>query len=436
MANMKKLPILLTLTMSLLPLRAFAEAVNPSLRSTGLIISEIYTGSPANASDEYVVVTNAGGGAVDVRGLSLEYKSATGKSWYHKADVADSRQLDGYANLTFASVRAHDYALADGLAQAGGNLRLVAGDGTVLDQLGWGSADAAEGRPAPAPRFGEALSRICDDDARVCQDSNDNQVDFTVLNVDQSIATSTTASTTPTASGISQAVDQEAALEITELFPDPAKPQTDAQDEFVELYNAETQPVALNGWQLTDAGGHVTKLDGQQIPAGGYLALFAPQTKLSLNNGGDTVALIAPSGAVVMTTPDYGKAQSGKSFGATPSGWGWLTTPTPGSANAGLAIDQGGTASASSKAKKTSTSKASSTKKASATKTPKLAKTAAATSSANSTDGVADEKSSTVPWTWLLAGLGVLAVGYGAYEYRPEILSFLTKLRAKLGAGK
>ncbi|MFO0955333.1 MAG: hypothetical protein U0526_02240 [Candidatus Saccharibacteria bacterium] len=63
---MKKLPILLTLTLSLLPLRAFAEAVNPSLRSSSLIISEIYAGSPTNASDEYVVVTNAGGGAVDI----------------------------------------------------------------------------------------------------------------------------------------------------------------------------------------------------------------------------------------------------------------------------------------------------------------------------------------------------------------------------------
>ncbi len=435
MANMKKLPILLTLTLSLLPLRAFAEAVNPSLRSSSLIISEIYTGSPTNASDEYVVVTNAGGGAVDIRGLSLEYKSATGKSWYHKADVADSRQLDGYANLTLASVRAHDYALVDGLAQAGGNLRLVAGDGTVLDQVGWGSADAAEGRPAPAPRFGEALSRICDDDARVCQDSNDNQADFTVLNVDQPIVPSATAATTLTSSGASQAVDQEAALEITELFPDPAKPQTDAQDEFVELYNAETQAVILNGWQLTDAGGHVTKLDGQQIPAGGYLALFAPQTKLSLNNDGDTVSLVAPSGAVVMTTPNYGKSQSGKSFGVTPSGWGWLTTPTPGSVNAGLATDQGGSTSAASKAKKAN-AKSASSKRSSAAKTPKLAKTAAASNSSGSTDGVADGRSSTVPWPWLLAGLGVLGVGYGAYEYRPEILSFFTKLRAKLGAGK
>jgi hypothetical protein len=227
------------------------------------------------------------------------------------------------------------------------------------------------------------------------------------------------------------------AIEITELLPDPASPLADADDEFIELYNPGVTSVNLTGWKLTDAAGHSAKLDGTVIGAGQYLALYSAQTKLSLNNSGDIISLVAPAGETVMSTPDYGAAKEGLAFGVSTDGWGWLSEVTPNKLNAALVAEEVlNTTSSKSKSKKASaktSKKKAKAAKSKKSKTPKLAKTASAQAAEAST-GLADEQSESVPWVWLVAGLGILAVGYGVYEYRPEIISFITKLRAKFSA--
>lgn len=408
-------------------LAANDDAGLPSLR-----ITEVYLGSPSSGSDEYVVVTNLGSAPIDIKGLSIEYKSATGKTWSTKAQVAESRELAPYADLTFAVTRTHDYELKSGMSQTAGNVRLQAGDGNTLDQLAWGNGDSPEGHAAPAPKAGESLVRICDEAARTCQDSDDNVVDFQIVSVD--VPAGKGASNSGAGSSDATLGDESADLEITELFPDPVSPQTDSKDEFVEIYNGGVGSANLSGWKLVDAGGHVTKLSGS-LAAGSYMAIYAPQSKLSLNNDGDTLSLVSPAGVTVMTTPNYGKAKAGKSFGATVAGWGWLSDPTPGGANSSLSADQSADSTTTTK-KATATKSTKKTTSAKAkTKSPTLAKTASM-SGKDGAMGVQDTLSSSLPWPWLLAGLGVIAVGYGAYEYRPEILSFYTKCRAKLGARK
>lgn len=411
-----------------MPLSVYAES------DASVVIREVYVGSPADAGDEYIVLHNNADTVIDLAGLEIEYKSATGKSWVRKAVVGESKLLAGHTDITFATKRVHDVALSDGLAQAGGNLHIVQ-NSLVLDQLAWGSGDSPETSAAPAQKAGVALERICDDSSGICIDTDNNAQDFTGMTVEVPQPTSTGGVPGKGGdTGQAAAINEDYAIEITELLPDPASPQTDAKDEYVELYNAGSSVAALVGWKLTD-GKHAYKLDALTIEPGRYAALYSHDTKLTLNNEGDQISLLRPSGETEFITPNYGKAKTGMSFGATAEGWGWLETPTPGATNASLS-QSANSESATAKAKSTKTAKATSAKKTAKATSAKTGNLAKASQGNDAPEGGAVEDRPATPWVWILAGLGSLTVGYGAYEYRPEILSFITKLRAKFGAGK
>lgn len=406
-----------------------AQAASPTV-----LIKEAYLGTTGNASDEYVVIVNSGSNAVNVTGLQVQYKSATGTAWSKKAVVTETKTLAPYGVLTFATQRPHDVALTDGLAQAGGNLRLLAASGQVLDQLAWGTGNAPEGTATKAPAASQPVTRRCDDNAHTCQDTGNNSADFMVPAAP--VAPAKAPSTSSIAPAATKAAEQaaaptspvvEASIEITELLPDPVSPLTDTRDEYIELHNSG-EAVQLTGWKLTDGQTNYA-LDGVQIGAGQYLALFSRDTKISLNNSGDVVSLINGAGETSFTSPNYEKSQAGKTFGMTPDGWGWLSAPTPSATNAGLL--------AASVLKDPKSAKGSARGKKSATSTEqKLATVAAASKEkASSTSGENDDNSSGFSWGWLLAGLGVFTIGYAVYEYRPEIISLYHRLRAKFSAG-
>ena len=411
-----------------MPLSVYAVSGN------SVVIREVYVGGPTDASDEYIVLHNNAETAVDLASLEIEYKSATGKSWVRKAVVNEAKSLEAHADMIFATKRAHDVELIDGLAQAGGNLHIVQNN-LVLDQVAWGTGDSPEETAIPAQNAGVVLERVCDNSSGKCADTDNNAQDFTSKVID-----------TPQPTGPGGApgkggdtgqpivTTEDYAIEITELLPDPASPQTDAKDEYVELYNAGSGMAALVGWKLSD-GKHIYRLDSVTIEPGRYVALYARDTKLALNNDGDQVSLLRPSGETEFITPNYSKAKSGMSFGATADGWGWLESLTPGAANAGLS-QSANNDNTTAKAKSAKATKTTSTKKATKAASAKTGSLAKGGQGGNASDGGAAEDRPSTPWAWILAGLGTLTVGYGAYEYRPEILSFFTKLRAKFGAGK
>ncbi len=403
-----------------LPATALAASTAPG----GVVIREVLLGTSASANEEYIVVTNNTGQSLAVQGLEIDYKSATGASWARRAIIAEARSLAPQASLKFAA-QGGDVGLTTGLAAAGGNLRIL-WNGQVIDQLAWGTGNSPEGSAVAAPAVGQTLQRIC---TKSCQDTGNNATDFGSTSAP--VARGATKVVGSVASAVAAAGSSDYAIEITELLPDPVSPQADAKDEFVELHNAGSTTAELTGWALSD-GKAKTKLDGIQIAAGGYAVLTSGATTVSLNNSGEELSLIAPDGQVVMATPNYGKALAGQSFGATPEGWGWLDKPTPGGANTGLSAKQSAEKSTASK----------SNKKSSPSTTKKTSKTASAAKLAQAkgeTTGDGDQSEASAhgfAWGWVLAGLGVLAVGYGAYEYRSDISALYRKYRAKLTAGE
>src|SRR5256885_10043435 len=85
--------------------------------------------------------------------------------------------------------------------------------------------------------------------------------------------------------------------------------------DWIEIYNAGTNTVNLNGWYLTDNAGNLTKwrFPSTNLTANSYLLVFASNkdrriagrplhTNFKLNNTGDFLALVKPDGLTVQSS--------------------------------------------------------------------------------------------------------------------------------------
>lgn len=76
---------------------------------------------------------------------------------------------------------------------------------------------------------------------------------------------------------------------IKELLPNPAG--KDTEGEYLTLLNDGALPVSLRGWTLSDASGKKFILGNETILSGQELKLPYAQTRINLNNDGDTITL-------------------------------------------------------------------------------------------------------------------------------------------------
>lgn len=127
-----------------------------------------------------------------------------------------------------------------------------------------------------------------------------------------------------------------ASVVLNELLP---APRTAYSGEWIELFNFGSSPAALGGWALDDAAGCGSKPfvipEGTNIPAGGFLVFSNSTTHLALNDDGDTVRLLDPSGGE-SDSWSYDSSAYDASFGRFPDGsanWRGFDAPTPGSSN-------------------------------------------------------------------------------------------------------
>jgi len=95
-------------------------------------------------------------------------------------------------------------------------------------------------------------------------------------------------------------------VQISEVLPAPFERDWDGDgsagyvDEWIELRNPMARPVGLGGWRLRDSSGATFTIPlGTDLPPGAFVTFYATQTQISLNNSGDTITLLHPTGAVV-----------------------------------------------------------------------------------------------------------------------------------------
>lgn len=427
---MKKLAALL-LGMFLFTSLGHAVAISPS----SIVISAFQTESATSASEEYITVHNSGLGMIDVTGWRLQYFSATAANFTSPTrTITLSGTLVAGADITVSSTgytsQNPTIFFAATLSATGGHLRLVSGTApneVVHDVVGWGNAQHPEQTAADVVARGTAYRRAISGGQPV--DTDNNKADFSEPTV--GITQPTTPETQQPNTNqepADTALGSYEGLTITELLPDPAAPLTDANDEFIELYNDSLSTMNLDGLTLQTGSNNTYsyKLTGL-INAHSYLVLYSAQTKLTLSNSSGKSRIIDATGLVIDETTPYGEAPTGSSWQLYNNEWSWSTVPTPNAANP---IPPAGTVTTP-KVKAASTKAAAKPKVATA-KTTKAAAAKSQTQTGASQDSATGQPSSVNKS--VLVGVGILALCYVLYEYRYDIAQRYRQLKGNRAA--
>ena len=142
-------------------------------------------------------------------------------------------------------------------------------------------------------------------------------------------------------------------LLVTEFLASNSGVSLQDEDEdssdWIEIHNSGTDPVSLNGYQLTDDESDLGQwgFPDVTIPADGYLVVFASSknravaggelhTNFKLSAGGEYLALVDPLGAIVDEySPEFPEQEEDVSYGLGTDEvtFGYFVEPTPGLAN-------------------------------------------------------------------------------------------------------
>ena len=126
-------------------------------------------------------------------------------------------------------------------------------------------------------------------------------------------------------------------ITVNEFLPNPiGKDAGDEENpgEWIEIYNDSNQIIDIDGWQLDDEEGGSKPFifpENTLIAPKGFLIFSRQVTGIALNNDGDEVRFLLPTG-VIFQKIIYEKAPEGQSSARTAEGFIW-STPTPGILN-------------------------------------------------------------------------------------------------------
>lgn len=461
---------------------AVAYAQSAEIIVSKVLITELQTESELSANEEFVEITNISDELIDLSGWVLQYRSATGSSWLDKALLSGSLYIDGSIVISTQGYNVENstffWTSASGqLAATGGNVRLLApGQEIAEDTLAWGSGIYGELLPALKAPKGMSLHRKKVIDNYV--DTNDNSLDFVKdladpvnLNkapdpindpapdepvdetpvdnpadpVDIPTDSIDNGEITPPIETPNEEVPAEVEPEqtqdnllpilITELMINPESPELDSTDEWVELYNPNSDVFDLTGYkvQAGSSYSYTYLFTGVLIQPFGYTTISSGDSNLALSNTSGAVRLLGRDGAIHGVGVTYEDVEEGNTYALDGLGqWQWTTTPTKGGFN--VFTEAPVVTKLASATKKATVVKAATTKtstaKTAATKAAAKATSAKATKTAATSSFVPDsavETQRTRPL--LLASFAVLAVLYGLYEYRDDISNNLWRAR-------
>ncbi|NJN81869.1 MAG: lamin tail domain-containing protein [Caldilineaceae bacterium] len=301
-----------------------AASVQPGF----ILFTEVLV-DPLAVSDndgEWFEIYNAGFDVVNLRGWSIEDLGAD----HHTVATDLLLPPGGYAVLarnpnaaTNGGVHA-DYSYS-GLQLANGDDELIlrSPNGTEADRIEWGQ------QRGWSPLVGASMERTSPTSAstwvastRIWQGSSGDRgspgqpyvaPEETPVATPSSPATPSPIATTQLSETPIVTLTPAPALVLSELMADPKAVEDDA-GEWFEIYNADSQPVNLRGWQVVDldGDGHTISSDLRVQPgeyvvlgrmadptANGNVAISYVYSGISLANGGDELILLAPDGQEV-----------------------------------------------------------------------------------------------------------------------------------------
>ena len=288
----------------------------------------------ADLNDEYIELHNANDFALDLSLWQLDDGAGGGSSPYTLPSGA-LIPARGFL-LLFRS------QTGIALNNDGDWVRLLRPDGSVVEETEYDSS-----------RNDEAYSKTVDGGSAWTRSyppspgASNQPPAWTATTTPTATATpSATPSATPTTTPVTSSTPYPEGISLNEFMPNPETDWNgdgilgDANDEYIELYNANPFAVDLSGWQVDDVAGGGSSLytlpSGTLLEAQGFLALWSRDTSIALNNsGGDAVRLLRPDG-VEMESQSYTTAPADVATSKIVDGGGdWTTAypPSPGASN-------------------------------------------------------------------------------------------------------
>ena len=327
-----------------------AFASSTSRRSdTAVVLNEIaWMGSTRGATNEWIEIKNRGPQSINVRGWTI-ISEGDGLSATLPAATLAPGQLMLFERTDDATVpdKKADAIYTGALANSGTGIKLVDEACRIIDDAyahpSWQAGDAATRRTMERDAFGSGWHSSALSDGTPRENNSSGYASYGgggAQNGGAAAATPTSSSSQP----------QWAPVIINEIYYDA--PGSDENAEWIELYNAGTSSVALDGWKIEESGAThgITSQGTTAINPGDYAIVArnkeqflinhpnatAPiwTSAFSLNNSGETITI--KNNTLTIDTVTYagttGAAGNGKSlqkFGAT-----WKeAAPTPGQEN-------------------------------------------------------------------------------------------------------
>lgn len=293
-------------------------ATSSAKHKLGDVVINEFVSDPADGEEEWVELYNATGKEIDLSGWIIEEGSGA------KINLSGKIGASG-ENKFFVITKPKG-----NLNNSGDIIILRDGANNLIDQVtygNWNDGNISDN----APTTGDPKSTARKLDGR---NSFNNSEDFTVT-FSPTKGKSNIIIFTDGEAEESEKYDHSDDIFISEIFPNPRG--DDRAGEFVELYNAGERDINLSGWAIANG----TKKYFIKAEAGGtpmikaksYLAIYRSQSKIALNNSGDSVKLFQPLKESAPPAVKYKEAVEGQSYNliARNSGeWKWSEAVTPG----------------------------------------------------------------------------------------------------------
>lgn len=213
---------------------------------------------------------------------------------------------------------------------------------TTIDLVGWGSIESpppcSKGLPAEVPVKGSVLKRILDEDGMPILATN-NEQEFIVSQIPTPTVDQCPLSNPCDEEPAEEPDPPQLPLEylpiwITELLPDPTL-LPDDEGEFIELYNPNSAAVSVEGYAL-QTGGQTSKkysLPNYVIGGHNYLSVYSSESGLNLSNSGGQARVYYPDEALAFETPTYDTIKPQTTWALIDDVWQFTTIITPGAVN-------------------------------------------------------------------------------------------------------